>query len=366
MRFDKNVVLPVLLVVGLAVLAGCGSGDKASLPTVDREAVRAAGVRIVQPAPRLEAAGLKVTGQLRARSEATLSAPAGGRVEKLLVDVGDKVKKDQPLLQIDSSNVVIGVAQARAARSMAEAAYKSAARELERTKQLRESDGAPEAALDRMQAAHDQALAAFEQAKAAAAMAEENLRDHTLRAPFDGVVTARFVKVGETVATMPPTPMLTVVDTGRLEIRLPVPEALAGSVAPGAKLAGTVNPSGQAFEAAIRTVGAVVELQTRTVEVLADVTSPHTPELRPGSLVDVALTPADTAGVYLPAEAVQREGEKLFVWIEEAAKAKRREVEATPVSTQFFHVRSGLGVDDHVVRDGAAGLAEGMDLRVLD
>ena len=99
---------------------------------------------------------------------------------------------------------------------------------------------------------------------------------------------------------------------------------------------------------------------------LADVTSAILPELRPGSLVDVSLVAGDTEGVYVPAEAVQKDGEKLFVWIDEAAKAKRREVEATPVSTQFFHVRSGLGVEDRVVRDGAAGLQDGMSLRILD
>lgn len=366
MRFDNSVVLPVLLAASLLGLNGCGTGDRANLPTVEQDASAGAGVRIVQPATHLEAAGLKVTGQLRARSEATLAASAGGRIDKVLVDVGDQVKKGQPLVRIDDSNATIAVAQARAARSMAEAAYKSAARELERTKKLRESDGTPEAALDRMEASHDQALAAYEQAKAAAAMAEETLRDHTLRAPFDGVITARFVKLGETVGNGPGSPMLTVVDTRRLEVRLPVPESLAGAVAPGAKLTGTVSPSGRAFEATIRTVGAVVELQTRTVEVLADVTSALAPELRPGSLVDMTLTPADTAGVYVPAEAVRKEGDKLFVWLDEARHAKRREVEATPVSTQFFHVRSGLGVDDRVVRDGAAGLAEGMALRVLD
>lgn len=366
MRFEPKVVPPVLLVAGLLVaLAGCSAGaDKASLPAVDREAAAASGVRIVQPAARLDAVGLKVTGQLRARNEATLSAPATGRVEKVLVEVGDRVKKDQPLVKIDDSNMVIGVQQARAARAMAEAAYKSAARELERTRQLRESDGVPEAALERMQAAHDQALAGYEQAKAAAQMAEETLRDHTLRAPFDGVITSRFVKLGETVATMPPTPMLTVVDTGRLEVRIPVPEALAGAVQAGAKLAGTVSPSGKAFDATVRTVGAVVDLQSRTIEVLADVAAGG-PELRPGSLVEVALIPEDVAGVYVPAESVQRDGDKLFVWVAQAEKAARRDVEAVPVSAQYFHVRSGLGVDDRVVRDGAAGLTEGAALRVL-
>jgi RND family efflux transporter MFP subunit len=367
MRFESKLVLPVVLAAGLAgTLAGCGNGAKASLPTVDQGAATAAGVRIVQPSARLDGSGLTVTGQLRSRNEATLSAPAGGQVVKLFVDVGDRVKKEQPLIQIDPSNVSIQVEQARAARAVAEAGFKSAARELERTKQLRASDGAPEAALDRMQSAYDQAAAGYEQAKAAAKMAEEVLHDHTLRAPFDGVISARMVKLGETVASVPPTQMIALVDPQHLEVRLPVPEAVAGSVAVGAKLAGTVSPSGKPFEAQVRAIGAAVEQLSRTVEVLADVTSPIAPELRPGALVDVSLVAGDTAGVYVPAEAVQKDGDKHFVWIDDADKAKRREVEATPVSTQFFHVRSGLGVEDRVVRDGAAGLKEGMALRILD
>jgi RND family efflux transporter MFP subunit len=362
MRFQTAFLLSALL----PALAGCSraGAEKAALPVAE-PAAAAAGVRLVRPTPTLEAAGLRVTGQLRAKNEATLSAPATGQVVKIHADVGDRVKRGAPLLGIDDSNVRIGVDQARAARDMAEAAYASAARELERTKQLRAQDGAPAAALERMQSSHDQARAALEQARAALRMAEETLRDHVLRAPFDGVVTARHVQLGETVATMPPTPMITVVDPEHLEVRLPVPEAQAAAAKVGAKLAGTVNPSGRPFAATIRTVGAVVDLRSRTVEVIADVAGAG-PELRPGSLVEVSLVPEVGQGVYVPALSVQERDGRHFVWVADGNRAVRREVEAAPVSAGYFHVREGLAETDRVVGDGASGLSEGAALRILE
>ncbi len=360
--FKSRVVTAACAAVALA---SChGGGGRASLPAGQAPAI---GVKAVKPAPRLGDGHLKVTGQLRSLHEATLSAPATGTLTKLHVRVGDRVKEGDPLAQLDASNVALGVEQARAARAMAQAGVDAASTELERTKQLRAADGAPAAALDRANAAHRQATAALAQADAAVKVAQEMLRDTTLRAPFDGVITARMKSVGETVAMMPPTPVLSMVDLDHLEVRLPVPESLVGALAAGSLLKGTVSPSGKTFEAKVSAIAAAVDPSSRTVEVLADVTSALAPELRPGSIVEVVLAEAEgTPGLYLPAQSLAGSQAEPSVWVVKGESVESRPVRAERVTPGTVRVLDGLAPDDLVVVDGVGALRAGSRVRVTE
>src|SRR5881398_2485174 len=113
------------------------------------------------------------------------------------------------------------------------------------------------------------------------------LHDQTLRAPFEGVVTARMKNLGDTVSLVPATPIFMLTNVDELEVRLPVPESMAGALKPGMKVIGQVIPGNTSFEATVRTVGAVVDSTSRTVEVLADVANKPAVMLRPGSLAEM-------------------------------------------------------------------------------
>jgi len=138
-------------------------------------------------------------------------------------------------------------------------------------------------------------------------------------------------------------------------------------LAPGAVLDGLVSPSGKAFQARVRTVGAAVEAGTRTVDVRADLTSPPFAGLRPGAIVQVRLGKAadDSRGVFLPAEAVQRAEGRDYVWAVVADAAQRRPVEVQRLGPGTVRVLSGVGPDDRVVADGGVGLSEGAHVNVL-
>src|SRR5689334_8153434 len=116
----------LLLLGSLASASGLGcheaSANKAELPPGASTTGKATlGVRATPPIDKLQGDVTRVTAQIRSRLEATLSAPATGTIDKLLVNVGDKVKKGAPLMVLDSSNLVIAVDQAQAAREMAKA-----------------------------------------------------------------------------------------------------------------------------------------------------------------------------------------------------------------------------------------------------
>jgi RND family efflux transporter MFP subunit len=361
-----------LLLTAMASAAGLGCSEakatKAQLPPVGGGTTGTAtlGVRATPPLDKLEGDVSRVTGQLRSRLEATLSAPATGTVAQVQAEVGAKVKKGEPLMVLDTSNVLIGVEQAMAAREMAKAGLDSANTELERTKKLFEGGSAPQAILDKVQAGQRQAAAGYAQADAAVRSAQEMLRDHTLRAPFDGVITARMKNIGDTVAMMPPTPVFMVTNLDMLEVRLPVPESMAGALKQGMKLTGRVIPGNTPFEATVRTVGVVVDMQSRTVEVLADVTNKSDTVLRPGSLAELDFSRSEAlAGLFVPSQALLKDDKGSYVWVVEDGRLVRRDVQALPVTPRFAQVRGGLQPQDKVVVESAASLREGLAVSVV-
>lgn len=360
-----------LLLGSLASAAGLGCSEaranKAELPASAATTGQATlGVRAAPPMDKLQGDVTRVTGQIRSRLEATLSSPATGIIDKLLVNVGDKVKKGTPLMVLDSSNLFIAVDQAEAARDMAKAGLDSANIELTRTKQLFEGGSAPQAILDKVQAGQRQAAAAFAQADAAVRSAQEMLRDQTLRAPFDGVVTAKTKNIGDTVSLVPATPIFTLTNVEDLEVRLPVPESMVGALKEGMKIHGRVIPGNTDFEATVRTVGAVVDGQSRTVEVLADVTGERKGVLRPGSLAELDFSRSEAlAGLFLPSQALLKDEKGSYVFVVEDGRLARRDVQALPVTPRFAQVSGGLQASDKVVVEGAATLREGLAVSVV-
>ena len=344
-----------------------GSGAQPpSLPAKPAES-QGASVRVGTPLARIEGTRVTTTGQLRARREATLSAPASGTIKALKVEVGDVVKEGQPLVVLDSTTAALGVEQAQAALRAAEVDLESVTLELERTRTLAAADGTSKAALDKVEAMHKQAQAGLARARAAAKQAEHNLTEHVLRAPFGGTVTARFGQVGEEVTAMPPTRLISLVDTSNMEVRLNVPETVVDAVTPGMTVEGTVSPSGRGFSAKVRTVGATVDAASRTVEVILDVTKAEGVTLRSGALVQVAFTePARENGPFLPSQALHADTQGSYVWLVEGGVAKRRPVKTQPLTPDTVRVVDGLSGSEQVVLAGAATLREGVAVRSIE
>ena len=365
MRVSRISALLLASSLLVASASGCGKNDeKASLPASASAAK--VGVRIVTPQAKLDGQLVKATGSLVARNEAAVTAKIGGTIRELLVDVGDKVRKDQPLARLDAANAVIAVEQAKAAQAVAQAGLVAATQDWERSQKLAVSGGIAKAGLDRAEAAFKQATAGAKQADAGLQAAQKALADHTLRAPFDGTITARMKNVGESVPMAPPSPVFNVVDVDHLEVVLPVPETVVATVRPGATVSGVLNPSGHAFEATVRVVGNVVDPATRTVEVRADLTGDRSSEMRPHAIVEVDFSRSEALeGMFLPAQAVARDGDKRFVWVIVNGAAAKKPVVAEALSPGVVRVTSGLEGTEQVVADGGAKLADGMQVQVV-
>jgi RND family efflux transporter MFP subunit len=357
-----NVILTVSTVL---LLSACHGGKKASLPA-DQSPTGVVGVRAVKPKAG-EAALTRATAELRARREAVLSPEVSGRIARTLVDIGDRVQKGQALLELSSSTPALQIEQAKAAKAMAEVGFKAAEIEHKRTLELAKGDAAPQAIVDRVTTALDQTRVGLQQATVAVSMAEDFYGKHFVRSPFDGMVTARYKSAGEFVTSMPATPVFAVVDVNSVELRVAVPETIVDVLKPGAELDGTLSPSGKAFKARVRVVGTVVEPGSRTVDVRADVVGKLPTEARPGAIAELTLgAKGSVSGLFVPADAIHGEGAETFVFAVEGDKLRRRKVQVERLNPGQVRILSGIGADELVVVEGAAGLSDGATVRVSE
>lgn len=212
-----------------------------------------------QPAPRAIPASdsiLNASGYITARRMATVSAEVMGLITDVAVEEGMTVTEGQVLAKLDDTlpSVDLRLAEAQvhvleARQKSAEANLAEAKRVLKRASELKTNDFSSEASVSRAQAEVDSLTASItgieadiEVAKLGAQRQRERLADHTIRAPFDGVVTVKNAQPGEIVSPSSAgggftrTGICTIVDMTSLEIEVDVNEAYIGRVFQGQKV----------------------------------------------------------------------------------------------------------------------------------
>ena len=193
---------------------------------------------------------LNASGYITARRIATVSAEVMGLITKVAVEEGMEVEAGQILAQLDDTlpkvNLELAEAQVNVLRSRLvsiNANLAEARRVLSRTTELKVENFSSEASVTRAQTEVDSLLASIESTKADIKAAElgakyqrERLMDHTIRAPFAGVVTVKNAQEGEIVSPSSAgggftrTGICTIVDMDSLEIEVDVNEAYIGRV----------------------------------------------------------------------------------------------------------------------------------------
>lgn len=210
---------------------------------------------------------VRVSGTLRALNEADVVADVPGRVESVLVDVGDTVHAGQPMARLEAGDWQLQVEQAQAALAAAKAGRDTAARDLAGAESLVPLGGVAETQLVAATSRGAAADAQVAQAGAALGLARSRLDDTILRAPFDGVVVRRGTGLGRMVS--PGLPAFGVADLSELELVTPVDQAVAASVKPGDRVQVRADVLGSAaVEGVVRTVSPVLDAQSRKAEVV--------------------------------------------------------------------------------------------------
>ncbi len=293
---------------------------------------------------------LETNGVLEAENEVEVVARVSGPIAEIAVEEGMAVREGQLLVRIDDREYANQVSIARVARDDARRAF-------ERT-QASWNEGLVS------QEVHDSALARVESAEAQLE-AKQILLDYTrVTAPFSGQVSARHIKLAQTVGVG--TPLFRLTDFTPLLCPIQVPEKDLSRLRVGqpAHLRVEAFPD-QEFAARVQRIRPTVEATTGTITVTLEVDGRAV--LRPGMFASVFLqTDTHEDALVIPVKALVLDsiGDTVFVRAED--RAVRREVKLGFRQEDLVEVLDGLGEGEEVVVLGQDGLADGTPVKVLE
>ena len=162
-----------------------------------------------------------------------------GFVDKIYVNVGDKVSKDQMLLSINNTDLQAKLAQVNASITEATAAYNNVKKDYERFQNLFNENSASQKELDDMMAQFEMAKARLEAANQMKNEVNAQFAYVNIRAPFSGIVTNKFIEAGD--MANPGMPLIAVESPGEFEVIAMVPETEISQVKKGEKVDVTVK-----------------------------------------------------------------------------------------------------------------------------
>src|SRR5262245_35830862 len=216
---SPGVRLPFLACVGmLTLLTACGQENKFIAPPPPKVTVQLPLQQMVTPY-------LEATGNAASPNNIKLVARVEGYVQEIKYKDGEAVKKGTPLFVIQPQPYQVDLQRAQAAEEGAKAALINAQAEFTRQQELQSKDVSTQATLDKARAARDTYQANVLQAQANTQNAEINFSYTTVSAPFDGVVTARKVSLGELVGGSHTSELATIVQINPIWVWFNLTEA---------------------------------------------------------------------------------------------------------------------------------------------
>lgn len=208
------------------------------------------------------------------------------------------------------------------------------------------------------------AQARVKEAEAALRIAQTDLRDAVVTAPFDGVITQRLKSTGDYLVNMPPTDVLEVVSMERLEAEIAIPESYLPAVQSSeAKLTLRSPLLRQAMELPVTRVVGQVDPAKGTFNVRVAIPADKRQGLIPGAFVTADLPMAgSSAGVIAPARALAFAGGKPWIMVARDGKMARQAVEIGDRLSEGVIITAGLKDGDRIIIGPAEQLADGREL----
>lgn len=318
----------------LLTAAACG-GHEAAKPA-ERESVSAPTTVVQSTTIHATRA---IAGTVRSANVSPLAARVIGNVVRVHVAEGDRVRKGQVLIEIDPREARAQTGAASSGIAAAEAHANLAETTFRRYAALRERNSVSQQELDDVRARRDAAQAELSRARAMAAQAATFLDYSIIRAPMDGVVTARFVDPGAQAA--PGMPLLTIEDATTFRVEATVPEEL--SVRPGDRV---IVEAASPIEATVTRVQPNVDAITRASLVQIGIRE----ALRPGSYVRVRFRTGERAALTVPPSAIVRRGQLTSVFVVDPEGVARMRLITVGDDGEIL---SGVDAGERIVTDAS-------------
>jgi membrane fusion protein (multidrug efflux system) len=380
---NSDRVRPILgIVCAASIAAACGGAGGPSRAAPVAPAGPAA-IDVVRVREQPLDVPLSLPGELTAFQSVAMFPKVTGFVKAINVDRGSRVRAGELLASLEAPELVAQRAEAQSKLQAAEAQHSVARAKADADKgtftRLKAASATPGVvagndvviAEKTADASADQVLAA-EQGVEAARQALDAVRDMEgylrMTAPFAGVITERNVHpgalVGPSTSGSGATPLLRLVDTSRLRLVVPVPEAYTAGIRPGAGIPFTVAAyPGQSFSGKVARIAQAVDVGTRTMAVELDVANGDG-RLAPGTFCQVRW-PVRRSGpsLFVPSASIATTTDRTFVIRIRNGKTEWIDVRTGLTSGVLVEVFGDLRAGDEIAGRGTDELRPGTDVR---
>lgn len=355
--------VPLFVLTGLLLAAGCGRRDGGDAGGADTTSVRSVPVAVQTVQPTRFRVTVDLSGTTEAAREADISAQVGGTVESFPHQLGDTLAAGELILRVDTRPYDAAVKQAEAQLLAARASHRQAERELGRVRSLKERDRVSDVELEGAELAELQARSGKLAAEAGLALARVQREHAEIRAPFPGRLVAKDIEVGEQIA--PGMPLTAVVDLSSILIRSSVSEKDAVRIEPGMPVDVFIPAIGERhFAGRVRALGARSHPATRSYPVEIEIPNPDG-ALLSGMAARAAVIVEEREGVVaVPAPAIVEQYGSPVVFVVREGRAERRAVELGPRAGDRVVVESGLAPGEALVVRGQWSVSDGTAVEV--
>lgn len=290
---------------------------------------------------------IEVLGSVDSDENVKLGAQAGGNVTRVLVKVGDKVRKGQLLAETDNAALAQSLEEIRTQRSFAATMYEKQER---LWKQNIGSEVQYLNAKTNLQAL-DNRLATVGQ----------QLAMSRIVSPINGTVDVVDVKPGQVIA--PGMPVIGVVNKNNLKLKAELAEGYIGKVKKGDRVIVTIPDANLEFETKVKYAGQAINTLNRTFNIEMAVDKKYFEQLAPNMVARVAIVDYQTdKAIVLPVNVVQKDAKNKFVYVVKTEGKKKiaakKLVKIGQTQSGKSEITEGLSEGDEVITSGFQSLQE--------
>jgi len=339
----KTSTTTLIAACALLGLQACGTGE-ASVAAEDARDVAPVPVGVAYSLREDIFATYEANATLASDADAPVVARVSGELVKLLVEEGDAVKRGQPLATLDGEKLRLEMLVARAN-------LEQASKEYERNLDLHRRGLISTATVDDMKFNLEALLASH-------ALKQLNFGYATIRAPIDGVISAREVKVGQSIDIDQVVFRVTDISVLQAELQIPQSELPKFSAGNQARLSVASMPESE-FVATVARISPTIDKRTGTFRATAVIDN-ASGELAPGMFAKFTVAyEVHKNALLVPAAAVVEEDEEATVYVVEDGIVTRRAVAVGITSNGHAEILDGLSGGEKIVIVGHSGLRDG-------
>jgi membrane fusion protein (multidrug efflux system) len=341
----KQIIATTLIVaLGSAMVSGCGTGEASVASRADIEAATPIPVEVVLPERSDIFATYDVTSTIASDADAPAVARVGGEIIELLVEEGDRVLAGQILARLDGERLRLEMLSAKADMERIRGEY-------ERYTDLAARGLVSEAMFDGLRFDLEELQATYD-------LARLNYEYSMIRAPISGLVSARDIKLGQSIDANAVAFRIT--DTKELLAYLQIPQAELGKFAAGHSATFSVDsmPDSQ-YAATITRISPTIDTRNGTFRATAYIDN-RSGDLAPGMFARFTIAyEKHNDALVIPERALVEEDNQTVVYVVENGQVSRRVIRTGIETDGLIEVLDGLGADEEVVVVGQSGLRDG-------